>query len=83
MASKVALPLLVKGKSQIQVLGADGKGRACVSCGQPGNNDGVRWRPGSGDALLFVSDRDHPYAIGNEGGGLGQELYACDPTARR
>ena len=77
--SKVALPLLVKGKSQIQVLGADGKGRACVSCGQPGNNDGVRWRPGSGDALLFVSDRDHPYAIGNEGGGLGQELYVMRP----
>ncbi len=50
-----------------------------MSCGQPGNNDGVRWRPGPGDALLFVSDRDHPYAIGNEGGGLGQELYVMRP----
>jgi Tol biopolymer transport system component len=74
--AKVAVPLLVKGKSQIVLLGADGKSRTCVSCGQPGNNDGVRWRPGSPDTLLFISDRDHPYAIGNEGGGLGQELYA-------
>ncbi len=78
--SKVAIPLLVKGKSQIHLLGANGKGKACVSCGQPGNNDGVRWRPGAGDALLFVSDRDHPYAIGNEGGGLGQELYVMRPN---
>ncbi len=77
--SKIAIPLLVKGKSQIVLLGADGKGRKCVSCGQPGNNDGVRWRPATGDALLFVSDRDHPYAIGSEGGGLGQELYAMRP----
>ena len=79
IGSRVAIPLLVKGKSQIHLLGADGKNRSCVSCGQPGNNDGVRWRPGAGDALLFVSDRDHPYAIGNEGGGLGQELYAMRP----
>ena len=79
--SKITIPLLVKGKSQIVVLGADGKGKdkKCVSCGQPGNNDGVRWRPGTGDTLLFVSDRDHPYAIGNDGGGLGQELYAMRP----
>ncbi len=77
--SKITIPLLVKGKSQIVMLGADGKGRKCVSCGQPGNNDGVRWRPATGDALLFVSDRDHPYAIGSEGGGLGQELYAMRP----
>jgi TolB protein len=77
--SKITIPLLVKGKSQIVMLGADGKGKTCVSCGQPGNNDGVRWRPGTGDTLLFVSDRDHPYAIGNEGGGLGQELYAMRP----
>jgi TolB protein len=78
--AKVAIPLLVKGKSQIFVLGADGRGKNCVSCWQDGNNDGVRWRPGSGDALLFVSDRDHPYAIGNEGGGLGQELYVMRPN---
>jgi len=77
--SKVAIPLLVKGKSQVEVLGADGKGRVCVSCGQPGNNDGVRWRPGAGDVLLFVSDRDHPFAIGSDGGGFGQELYAMRP----
>ncbi len=77
--AKVAVPLLVKGKTQIEVLGADGKGKVCVSCGQPGNNDGVRWRPGAGDALLFISDRDHPFAIGNEGGGLGQELYVMRP----
>jgi Tol biopolymer transport system component len=78
--SKVAIPLLVKGKSQIFVLGADGRGKDCVSCWQDGNNDGVRWRPGSGDALLFVSDRDHPFAIGNEGGALGQELYVMRPN---
>jgi Tol biopolymer transport system component len=78
-SNQVALPLLVSGKSQIQVLSLDGKTRRCISCGQPGNNDGVRWRPGPGDAILYISDRDHPYAIGNEGGGLGQELYAMRP----
>ena len=50
--------------------------RSASRCGQPGNNDGVRWRPGPGDAMLFISDRDHPYATGNAGGGFGQELYA-------
>jgi TolB protein len=77
--SKVVLPLTVKGKLQIHVMDPDGKNRACLTCGEPGNNDGVRWRPGSGDTLLFVSDRDHPNAFGNDGGGYGQELYAMRP----
>jgi TolB protein len=77
--SRLAIPLLVEGHAQIQVLGPSGKRRVCVSCGQPGNNDGVRWRPGAGDALLFVSDRDHPFALGSDGGGVGQELYVMRP----
>jgi Tol biopolymer transport system component len=68
----VALPLLVKGKLQIHLL--TGAARKCLTCGQPGNNDGVRFQP-RGDAILFVSDRDHPFAFGSEGAGLGQELY--------
>jgi Tol biopolymer transport system component len=74
--TKVAVPLVVDGHSQIVVMDLHGKNRRCVTCGQPGNNDGVRWRPGSSDTILFISDRDHKFAIGNEGGGLGQELYA-------
>jgi TolB protein len=54
----------------------DGTGTTCLTCGQPGNNDGVRWRPGDPDTIIFISDRDHPYATGNAGGGFGQELYA-------
>jgi|CZKU01.1.fsa_nt_gi TolB protein len=80
--TRVVLPLMVKGKlqiQQIQVMAPDGKDRTCITCGQPGNNDGVRYRPGSGDTLLFVSDRDHPFAFGNDGGGYGQELYAMRP----
>ena len=80
--SQIALPLLESGKSQIDVLDAHardaGKDRKCLTCGQPGNNDGVRWRPG-GDSLLFVSDRDHPFALGSDGAGFGQELYAMKP----
>jgi Tol biopolymer transport system component len=81
--TRVVVPLRVSGKFQIHALDAkakdNGKHKACLTCGQPGNNDGVRWRPGSGDALLFVSDRDHPFAIGNDGAGFGQELYAMRP----
>ena len=33
----------------------------------------------AGDAIVFISDRDHPYATGNAGGGFGQELYAMKP----
>ena len=74
--TKIAFPLLVNGKTQIQTANPDGTGVACVTCGQLGNNDGVRWRPGTGDTMIFISDRDHPYATGNAGGGFGQELYA-------
>jgi len=80
--ARIAIPLLEGGKSQIEVLDANahdgGKKRQCLTCGQPGNNDGVRWRP-TGDALLFVSDRDHPFALGSDGAGFGQELYAMKP----
>jgi TolB protein len=80
--SRVVVPLRVSGKFQVHALDAgakdNGKHKVCLTCGQPGNNDGVRWRPG-GDALLFVSDRDHPFAIGNDGAGFGQELYAMRP----
>jgi Tol biopolymer transport system component len=75
----LVVPFRTSGKFQIYRLPASGpdavKHKKCVTCDQPGNNDGVRWRPG-GDVLLFVSDRDHPFALGNEGAGFGQELYA-------
>jgi Tol biopolymer transport system component len=74
-STKIVFPVSVNTKSQIQIASADGTGVTCLTCGQAGNNDGVRWRPGPGDAILFISDRDHPYATGNAGGGFGQELY--------
>ena len=77
--TKIVYPLQVSIKSQIQVANADGSERRCLTCGQTGNNDGVRWRPTVGDAIIFISDRDHPYATGNAGGGFGQELYAMKP----
>jgi len=84
--TQIAIPLQVSApdagsvaKSEIQVLNSDGTNPVCVTCGQGGNNDGVRWRPVTGDTLLFISDRDHPYATGNAGGGFGQELYAMHP----
>ena len=74
--TKVAIPLLVNGKTEVNTANPDGTGVVCLTCGQGGNNDGVRWRPGTGDTMIFISDRDHPYATGNAGGGFGQELYA-------
>jgi Tol biopolymer transport system component len=79
---KLVVPIKVGADYQIHVLdltradpGAP-DARACLTCTSPkGWNDGVRWQPG-GDVLLFVSGRDHPYAIGGAGGGFGQELYA-------
>jgi Tol biopolymer transport system component len=78
-STKIVYPLQVSMKSQIQVANADGSGASCLTCGQLGNNDGVRWRPAVGDAIIFISDRDHPYATGNAGGGFGQELYVMKP----
>ncbi|MGH7439835.1 MAG: TolB family protein, partial [Polyangiaceae bacterium] len=90
-STKIVYPLEVfddagaNGKSQIHVSSIDATGAlvpgstSCLTCGQPGNNDGVRWRPAVGDAMIFISDRDHPYATGNAGGGFGQELYAMKP----
>jgi Tol biopolymer transport system component len=74
--TKIAIPLLVNGKTQVHTANPDGTGLVCLTCGQPGNNDGVRWRPGVGREIIFISDRDHPHATGNAGGGFGQELYA-------
>jgi TolB protein len=78
--SDLVMPFRADGRFQIYRLPASGtdaaKHKKCITCDQPGNNDGVRWRPAGGDVLLFVSDRDHPFAFGNEGAGFGQELYA-------
>jgi Tol biopolymer transport system component len=77
--TKIVFPLQVSGKSQVQTANVDGTNVTCITCGQPGNNDGVRWRPAAGDAIVFISDRDHKYATGNAGGGFGQELYVMRP----
>jgi len=83
-STQIVFPLQYSGdggaaKSQLTTANVDGTNQTCITCGQPGNNDGVRWRPVSGDAMIFISDRDHPYASGNAGGGFGQELYAMKP----
>jgi Tol biopolymer transport system component len=75
-STKIAVPLLEDGKSQIHLANPDGTNVTCITCGQPGNNDGVRWRPGDANTIIFISDRDHADATGNAGGGFGQELYA-------
>ena len=72
--TRLVLPLRRGGHYQVHVTGLDGKGAVCLTCGAPGTNDGVRWQPG-GDALLFISDRDHPFSQGGATGGVGQELY--------
>jgi Tol biopolymer transport system component len=74
--TKIAFPLLINGKTQVNTANPDGTGVVCLTCDQGGNNDGVRWRPGAGNEIIFISDRDHRYATGNAGGGFGQELYA-------
>jgi TolB protein len=75
--SKLVLPLAANGEYQLHLLNADGTNPVCITCTPgSGQNDGARWRPGSADTLVFISDRDHPYAIGGAGGGAGQELYA-------
>jgi Tol biopolymer transport system component len=90
--ARIVVPLREGGKFQVEMLDANakdnGKKRACLTCGQPGNNDGVRWRPplagaATSDVLLFVSDRDHKYAIGSDGAGFGQELYAMKADGSR
>lgn len=71
---RLVLPMRVQRHYQVHMLNADGTGAACLTCQSPGTNDGVRWRPG-GEALLFISDRDHPHSQGSANGGAGQELY--------
>jgi Tol biopolymer transport system component len=78
--TKAIVPLLVAPvRTQLYSVDADGTNQVCITCAQPGNNDGARWRPGSGDTILFVSTRDHANAIGGDGAGIGQELYAMRP----
>lgn len=78
--TKAVVPLLVSTvRTQLYSMNLDGSGQTCLTCDQPGNNDGARWRPGAGDAILFVSTRDHANAIGGDGAGIGQELYAMRP----
>ncbi|PSM30955.1 hypothetical protein BVG81_007850, partial [Haliangium sp. UPWRP_2] len=84
---RLALPMFVDGKYQIHLMNVDGSQPVCITC-TPGSgaNDGVRFRPRppgasplAPDALIFISNRDHPYAVGGAGGGAGQELYAMRP----
>jgi Tol biopolymer transport system component len=78
--TKAVIPLLVSvARTQLYSVNTDGTNPSCLTCGQPGNNDGARWRPGRGDAILFVSTRDHANAIGGDGAGIGQELYVMRP----
>jgi hypothetical protein len=74
--SQIVFPLQTNEKSQLYTAMVDGTNQSCITCGQGGNNDGVRWRPVSGDAMIFISDRDHPYATGNAGDQLPRELVA-------
>ncbi len=77
--SKLTFPMRdAQGNYQVQVANADGTNPVCLTCGVPAWSDGVRWQLGSpsNNILLFISNRDHPYAIGGAGGGAGQELYA-------
>ena len=77
---KAVVPLTVStNRTQLYSLNLDGTHQTCLTCGQPGNNDGARWRPFPADVILFVSTRDHPNAIGGDGAGIGQELYAMRP----
>ncbi len=72
--SKLVLPIKKDRHYQVHMMRADGQEAVCLTCNSPSTNDGVRWQPG-GDALLFISDRDHPYSQGSANGGAGQELY--------
>jgi Tol biopolymer transport system component len=76
---RIVFPMRVDGRYQLHLaeLDVSRKSPTCLTCDHEPKawNDGVRWKPQS-DALVFVSGRDHPYAIGGAGGGFGQELYA-------
>ncbi len=81
--SQLVVPIKKDGHYQIHIMKADGKGAVCLTCGPgSGSNDGVRWQPG-GDALLFISDRDHPHSLGGAGGGAGQDLYVMRSDGSR
>lgn len=75
--SKLAFPMQVNGTYQVHLADADGRNASCLTCDHPSAwNDGVRFRPGHPDTLVFISTRDHPHSVGGAGGGFGQELYA-------
>ncbi len=72
----IAYPRRVDGRYQIHV-GKPGGAQRCLTCDHPKSiNDGVRVRPGHDGTMVYVSNRDHPRALGGAGGGTGQELYA-------
>ena len=80
--TRLLIPIQVDGTYQIHAVDLRGSVLGCLTCTGPGaatGNDGVRWRPGPGDWVLFVSNRDHAFAVGGSAGGFGQELYAMRP----
>jgi Tol biopolymer transport system component len=73
----IAFPKRIDGRYQVHTSRLDGSGLTCLTCSHPASgNDGVRFRPGHADTVLFISTRDHPHSVGGAGGGFGQELYA-------
>ena len=79
---KLVLPVKTGRHYQVHMTRADGQEAVCLTCGSESTNDGVRWQPG-GDALLFISDRDHPFSQGSANGGAGQELYVMRTDGSR
>jgi Tol biopolymer transport system component len=60
-------------------LNLDGTNETCITCGQPGNNDGARWRPVTGDVILFVSTSSlESSEFGNPPAGYTTELTLMD-----
>jgi Tol biopolymer transport system component len=74
---KIVYNEAVEDHQQVHTIRPDGSEVTCLTCGSPGNNDGPEWSP-DGSKILFLSDRDHPFAFGSAGGGAGQELYVMD-----
>jgi Tol biopolymer transport system component len=75
--TQIAFPRIdATGVSQVQIANLDASSPRCLTCGIKSWNDGVRWRPQDPNTLIFVSNVDHSTAVGGDGGGAGQELYA-------
>jgi Tol biopolymer transport system component len=68
---------------QVHIVGRDGSGLKCLTCGQPPGNNVPAPRP-QGDWILFHSWRDHYLKIGSPGyGGMGSALYVMKPDGSR